>query len=216
MRRLDVLDRMMQLVEAEREGDVDAALEGVVWVWKNATDEEWGAVRETALVPVMQRLIAASTKARTVIAGLREQAAPGSNDWLVLSGALGDEDALLVWFDDARASGERVALTDELVMLLQRRGRWRELGELIRDPLEMLAQWFPKPPPGLDDAGARAFAEYRDAAALVGRTGAAGLVRALLAAGRAAEAERVAGAALASDGSKEMREALVSARASST
>jgi len=213
---MNVIERMTQLVVAEQEGDVDAAVEGVVWVWKNALDDEWGALRETALIPVMQRLIAASAKARTAIAALREQAAPGSNDWLILCGALGDEDGVLVWLDDARASGAKVALTGELVMLLQRRGRWSDYGELIGDPLETLAQWFPEPPPGLDDEGARAFAEYRDAAALVGRTGAAGLVRALLAAGRAAEAERVAEAALARDGSDEMREALVTARASST
>lgn len=87
---MNVVERMTQLTLAEQNGDLDAALEGVVWVWKNPVDDAWGALRETVLIGVMQRLTAAYPKARTTIAALREQSVPGSNDWNLLCRALGE------------------------------------------------------------------------------------------------------------------------------
>jgi len=100
----------LALVLRER-GDLDGALEELLWVWRHslAHDPAYVGVKHSFLVDEMASLAAAHPSARERMAVLRDAAfaafssAPDSRGalrgWASLARASGDASALLAWFD---------------------------------------------------------------------------------------------------------------------
>jgi hypothetical protein len=197
-------------------------------------------VRHSFFVSDLARLVSRHAPAREVLARLREAVAPvtvgGSptppaaevrpvydalKDWFSLNEALGEEHASLRWYDSL--GGQRVwegklawLLQRHLAPLLIEADRWAELASLYPAPVETLKE----------DAELHAEVRQRMAARDVPpdeakeqdeyaarslRDTARKLVRALRAAGRAAEADEVQAEARRLDPSAEMEAALAGA-----
>jgi hypothetical protein len=128
-------------------------------------------------------------------------------EWLLLNDALDEADRTVLWFDKLRNSEDSTLLeqfADQIYPALYAQQRWADIGILYSDPLGLLRKYFER----LEED--KAFAASYDASneelpAMVDRvfrSKIATLARALLAAGRGAEAQQVTARALELDGSR--------------
>lgn len=121
-------------------GSIDEAIEQMIWLWKSslAIDPSWVGVRLSYLVSLMQEAMSASPAARAAISKLRDDAGLGTHDWVSLNRALGEEDTTLAWFREAKQAGTLGENNHDVEALLQSRGMWKELGEILVDPVKLV------------------------------------------------------------------------------
>ncbi len=177
-------------------GAIDEAAAEMLWLWNNALaiDPAWAGVRASFLLGLLEEAAGAAPNARAVIAAQRDASERGGDDWICLNKALGDEQATLAWFDEARAKGPLKGVNLYLEALLMEQGRWKDLGEVITNPLQRLQRNYDVisqvPPELAEEArnGVRAEAEA--------------LEKALRAAGRSAEADELVAEARRRDPSR--------------
>ncbi|MBK7859421.1 MAG: thioredoxin family protein [Archangiaceae bacterium] len=126
-------------------GALDEAAEQLIWLWKNALaiDPAWVGVRHSFLIAAMQEVMQ-SPKARAMIAAVRDAEPRGSKDWSSLCVALSERGELVKWFDESKAAGREVETTRELEHVLKEHGRWKDLGELLVNPLPQVIEAFGK------------------------------------------------------------------------
>lgn len=222
---------MQERLSAARELVADekfaAATDEYVWLWKNIArkDPSMSGVRGSFMAGDMERLAQQHKPARLVFTQERDRAEArlktedktfaDLDDWIVLNGVIGDQEATLAWFDrvkndaDVGPTFQRVGF--RLKRLLEDKGRWADLGRLQSDPIGALRQsyqmWKRMPAPAhfdaefkkqLDESHKKAF---RDEAAM--------LYVSQLACGKEDQAAAVRDEALRLDKSGQMRAALV-------
>jgi thiol-disulfide isomerase/thioredoxin len=185
----------------------EEATEELVWLWEHMLDEHPGlaGVRDSYVARELAELVGAHAPGRARFIEIRDRAGISRRDWVILNAVLGDEDRTLEWFAQAQGKAPREELSSVsnlVIPLLRRRGRWAEIGKLYEDPVgTMRDAWEASHKDGKSTPANDKFH----------RTEAAALVRALLAAGRDAEAEALRQEAMRLDPSDEMHAALDSA-----
>jgi thiol-disulfide isomerase/thioredoxin len=178
----------------------DKALLDYTWLWTEA--------RSDSIVAEIRELVAAHAPARTAFTELRDAAAPAGEPphsleavfaWMMLSQVIGDDDAILRWYDanvaelpPSRAVAHVVELA--VVPMLIERARWADAGIALADPVATFSRLVKSLP----------------AAELPREAG--NLVRALYAAGREERANDVEFEARSADPSVEMAAVLATAK----
>jgi tetratricopeptide (TPR) repeat protein len=221
----DVMDRLDAAMDLVHRGD-PKAIEQLLWLWREGVkvDPEFEFMKHTAVVSLMIELCSSQPGARATlakerdatIAALEKQFSAGQVDDLVsLSSALREDAPALSWFERSKDTLPRdLKAYLPLANLLERANRWAELGRFIGAPVELLEarrhaleksaqSVLPDDPELVEQA-----AHFREALQDALRSEASRLLRALLAAGRDAEAIAVQTRALEFDPSPQMREAL--------
>lgn len=219
---MDKLDAAMELVHS---GD-PRALEALLWLWRHgaAADPEFEFLKHTILVSLFIELCERQPSARAEVIKERDAAfaalergysAGGLDDALSFCHALRDDAPALAWFSRAEAGLPRDPRTTALIAsLLGPAHRWADLGRFLADPVALLETRAAEmeralqtaPPAGTEDT--EGLELWKDTQREALRDEAARLVRALLAAGRDAEAIAVQSRALQLDPSQKMKEAL--------
>jgi hypothetical protein len=197
-------------------GHYDDATAEYIWLWQHMLEHNpaFYGVRHSFLVSDLQELIQKHPPARAAFAALRQACAPRDlldaetlRDWFSLNEALGEAKATVVWFDQAKPTGNvsnafsRV-LETTLVPLLIAVNRWADAGKLYADPMMTFrrkVEILHYEPPNQ---------ELMDFLTSKLRDEAAEIVRALHAAGRTDEAHAVRDEARRVDPSREMEAAL--------
>jgi thiol-disulfide isomerase/thioredoxin len=207
----DLMGRFQLAQTLLMRGAIDDSMEQLKWLWDNALRIEpaWIGVRHSFLMNLMAQAADASSKARATLNGMRDAAARGSRDWRILNQALRDNERTLAWFDEARAQGLPVKDEPDLRQLLRAHARWKDLGELITKPLELLKNVLDS----IDELKQQQVPEemrerLREHLRQDARSQAAHITRALKAAGRNDDALAVIAEAKRRDDSAEMASAL--------
>jgi hypothetical protein len=191
------------------------ALEESLWFWRNARATDLFDSRH--LIPlsdsikyVIRELILVHPPAKEAYEAELGRIEKRRDDpkelpnWLWLSHRLGKQEKILAWFDSIKESGQKRQL-DQLRVLtdvLQEQDRWADLGSILVNPKDELERRWEDfqaahthadiPEEVRADVLRHRIAQFRELASTLGR--------ALLAAGRKAEAEEVAARALELDG----------------
>lgn len=207
----------------------DEATEEFLWLWNNMEriEPSMSGVRVSFMAGEMEQLVAAHPPARPRFAALRDQAAATADaspsaaaprtDWAVLNKVLGDDDRTIAWFDEVKDDPALASVVERLSVFLEEllkvRGRWADLGRIVRDPLATLdlrhsIVRHTDMPMMRRRLGDEAFAQMRATTAALFRRSAAELVTSLRAAGRNDDAAAVRDKALTLDPSDEMKKAL--------
>jgi hypothetical protein len=135
----------------------------------------------------------------------------------VLNKVLGDDDRTIAWFDEVKDDPALATVVEGLSVFLEEllkvRGRWADLGRIVRDPLATLdlrhsIVRHTDMPMMRRRLGDEAFAQMRATTAALFRRSATELVTSLRAAGRNDDAAAVRDKALTLDPSDEMKKAL--------
>jgi tetratricopeptide (TPR) repeat protein len=221
----DVMDRLDAAMDLVHRGD-PKAIEQLLWLWREGVraDPEFEFMKHTMLVSLMIELCSNQSWARppivaerdATITALERELSPELVDDLVsLSRALRDDAGAVAWFERAR---DRLPGNPKfylpLANLLERANRWADLGRYIQAPIAILEERARKLVESAQTANPQNAdeqenaAHYREALAGALQFEAARLVKALLAAGRDADAIAVQTRALELDPSPQMREAL--------
>lgn len=134
----------------------DEATDEYAWLWRHMTEHQPSmmGVRMSFMLGEIGRLMQDHPPARQRFVALRDAIGPEGGplaatatpeqvtDWMALSVTLGEPDRVLAWFDGNRSFlVERLDLERTLrglVPLLMKRGRWADIGRLLRDPLAAL------------------------------------------------------------------------------
>lgn len=223
----DDLQGRMRLADALMMRGLPAeALREYLWLWQHGAeaDPAWIGVRQSFLLREIEALVAQSREAGEAFARLRDAAGESLGeaalraDFLALNEVLGESGRSLAWWDSVKHAPLAGLENDpHLLSLLEREGRWADLGRLVRDPVAALRreaeidqesrEHLPPEMPEEFAAQLQAFMAQHL------RERAAALLRAMRAAGRDSEAEAVAAQARKLDGSREMEEALAGADA---
>lgn len=210
-------------------GERDAAAAEYAWLWEHVLEHEPAmyGVRRSYLVAEVEELVRDHAPARAVFEALRAAAAPGGEgelgheqlaDWFCLNKMLGEPQAILAWFDANRERALSVprllhSLEVDVVPLLVEADRWADVAVLYPEPLDRLQQAAAQRDQILAHAPMKD-APQGFASELAGfahrslRETARRLMRALRAANRTEEAEKVDAEARKLDASSEMAEAL--------
>jgi len=155
-------------------------------------------------------------------------------DWIVLNEILSEPERTLGWYESVKTDPRHAEVLDKvanrLIPLLRKEGRFRDIGLLYRDPIARLARVhrtyqppphiaanpYPQPVPGLPPEAQQLIRQmlqtFLDEMPSHVVEEAAFMVKCLLAADRAEEAEAVDREARRLDPSEAMREALDKAR----
>ena len=218
-------DLARNLVEA---GKLDEALDQYVWLWEHMLEHKpsMSGVRLSFMVSDMRELAARHPPARKRFAEMRDAARKRMDadpkdleacaDWRGLSSAIGDDEALLTWFDAVRGDPVRKGQVDrleyDLTNSLIDAERWRDAGLMVEDPgaraereIRLVARRrgnFAN-----EDKETREVFEQLDQEELRRRL--AILHACCLAAARDADADKVAKAAFGTEDGKAMRAAFV-------
>lgn len=208
------------------------AIPEYVWVWKHMLEHspKMAGIKETVFADSLKKLFAMHAPAREPFIAIRGASSPNLDapdataftDWCALNEALDDSAETIAWFD---AHGERAmkiaalapVITKRLEPLLMKAERWSDLGRLYEKPVDAFrADVDLHTKTQASTAEMKAMPNIpRDvifitvvASAEKLRGNAYKLHRALRAAGRDSEAQQIADAAVAIDGSAEMAAAL--------
>jgi len=167
----------------------------------------WTEARTDGVVAEIRELVVAHAPARAAFQELRDAVAPAEppysvevvSDWIALCQIIGDEDAILRWYDanvaelpPSRAFAHVLELA--VIPLLIKRGRWADAGVALADPVATLSRLVKAQP------------------AAKRPTEVGSLVRALYAAGREERANDVEFEAESANPSAEMTGALATAK----
>jgi thioredoxin 1 len=228
--KVDV-DAKMELARALlNKGDYSAAADEYVWLWQNILKHQPSmyGVRLSFMAGEMERAASKDADARKKFLTLRGEAwaaLDGANakpdhavDWVVLNRVVGEKDKTLEWYGTVKGDAKKRPLVErvarDLRILLIEKNRWAEAGALYTDPLQALetAEFIrsstpaPAVPPDLDEQTAKRIADLANRGL---REEAGTIYAAVLAAGRDAEAAKVAAEARKLDPSQEMLAALI-------
>ncbi len=134
----------------------DLATEEFLWLWQHMLEHNQGysGVRVSFMASDMTKLAEQYEPAKVAFTKLRDAArqkmdAGSKNrdvilDWFVLCEIIGDEDAILAWFDKAKDEKKSAAVIStldyKLFDLLVEHKRWADAGLLSEDPVAK-AQW---------------------------------------------------------------------------
>ena len=151
----DIRQRRDHARDLLRRGDWEAATREYLYLWDNMLDydESFAGVRLSFLIREMEELAGKSELARERFLALRDRYRPAVDslrctrdeftDWICLSRMLSDSAAVLDWFDrvDRTSSTVLEHLVDNrraFFELLVDQGRWRDAGEFLDEPLQIL------------------------------------------------------------------------------
>lgn len=151
----DIRERTEHARELLRRGEWEAATTEYLWLWNNmlAYEQSLVGVRHSFLLGEMEELAGRSEHAREQFLALRDRYRPAVEspdctrdnftDWILLSRMLGDSAAALDWFEAADRTAEGVIRhlvhnRREFFQTLIEHGRWREAGEFLDEPLQIL------------------------------------------------------------------------------
>ena len=220
----DMRARLELARELTRSGKFDEAIAEHVWLWDHMLEHQPSmyGVRLSYFATDLTALADAHEPARLAIGVLRDRAAPSSTgpidrddfaDWICLNRVLGESARTLSWYD-AVPPKDRARLAplveSDIIPLLIDAERWTEAGALYDEPLTTLENAGDRPAQTAKrNLPTELIAYMREHF----RETAAQLLRALLAAGRDAEATAVEQRANELDPSQEMKTALANARA---
>lgn len=192
------IGRMLALVQvhhcAHRE---NAALSVLLDLWERIPEEapEQREVRLSRVAHDMGVLAQTHPPAREWLVGMRDQLTTAKDtdgtaldEWVVLNRVLLQDEVTVAWYREHAGDKDMAELLERqapnVFYLLVEQGAWADAGRVVGDPVAWLAAWR-KMPGGLDDV-AKGYA-------------------ALLAAGRAADAAKLAKSTLAVDRSASCR-----------
>jgi thioredoxin 1 len=164
----------------------DAALALYVEIWPD--DDVIAEIRE---------LVTAHAPARIAFSEVRDATTPGSSAWMQLNQIIDDVDATIRWYDanaaDLPPGRATLAVVAMVIPLLIERGRWKDIGIAIGDPIAFFTPFKRLPKP-----------DQREVAS--------NLVRALYAAGRAERADDLEYEVTSLDPSPELAALLATAK----
>ena len=188
------LEEARRLLEA---GMMETATEEYAWLWANIprAAPSLVGVRVSFMLMDVEELVAEHAPARAWFEHARDRAAASARrasrigqrvDWIALNRTLGDEDRTIKWFDRVKLDPRYVDMLDRLAFWLMpgfaARGRWADLGRIVREPLryiraahQPLEFWKESPGAGREALSAMR-AHFREQCSM--------LLRCLLAAGR--------------------------------
>lgn len=192
------------------------------WLWLHALEVEpaWVGVRHSFLAGVLEEAAEVSPRIRQGLSAIRDASSPRVcggklfHDWLTLNTVLGEPQRTLAWFDEVKHAPPPWAnLKDrfEVVQLLRTEQRWADLGGILDDAAGLFQANASHFVDGLEELAPEAREELEPYLRTSQREEARDLRRALLAAGKLAEAAALTACALAVDGSPQMRTALAEA-----
>jgi hypothetical protein len=156
---VDVKLRYARARKLLHDGAFDEATTEFVWLWQHMLEHDMAmvGVRLSFMASLLTTLTAKHPPARERFTALRDSLGilveAGSSswmqlqDWAVLSKVLGETDRVVEWFDrqgagyDLASQSARV-MTNQLVPLLQAKGRWADIGRLYSEPLQLVQQQY--------------------------------------------------------------------------
>jgi tetratricopeptide (TPR) repeat protein len=182
------------------------SLENYVWLWQNMAKlvPAMVGVRGSFMSSDMENLAEKFPPAKARFQQLRDEAEKNElDDWVTLNEVVGENDKTLGWFDKYKndpAQAQRLRnISFKLEPLLVSKGRWADAALLFKDPMAALHEKYKFAQ--LVAQQAKDLNPFPKEASIV--------YACLLAAGRDAEAEKVATESLQLENTPEMREQLV-------
>jgi thioredoxin 1 len=149
-----------------RVGELDDAADHYGWLWDNMLEYAPSRREERfgALAQEMQGLAHQHPPAWTAFEVIRDRSTstvlqgtantPQIVDWVHLNWILQDEDATEEWFDSACFDSEQrhllAAVESHLFRILVVRERWADAGEVLADPVAYIQRVLEKPPVAVD------------------------------------------------------------------
>jgi thioredoxin 1 len=134
-----------------RDGQLDDATQEYLWLWDHMLEHEpaMAGVRLSFMISDMKGLARKHVRANEAFTRLRDryQAAIDDGtadreqftDWSHLNEVIGDDDAVIVWFDRVKDNPEKAQVIqsagDELFDALIEHDRWADAGTLLKDPV---------------------------------------------------------------------------------
>jgi hypothetical protein len=154
---MDPQSRMDRAWKSLRTGRFDEALADYEWLWTHIPTDapDFRGVRVSFLAMYIRQLCELHEPARRRFLQLRDVAAQAADsaddaadvrfDWMVLNEIIDEGEASLAWFDRtdlSRLPDQRLnRILERLAPRLIKRGRWRDIGVLQRDPLGKVARY---------------------------------------------------------------------------
>lgn len=211
--------RLRRASDLKRQGKFPEAAEEFAWLWRNIPSEARGlmGVRGSFMAVEMRELATRDANAKRTFTQLRDEVAASLgdtpperqviDDWIVLNGVIGDDEATIAWFDRVKSEpGWQRLVAMEAFRLkepLIGRGRWADYGAIVSDPLLDLRNGAEirknAVAPGAGNRPEEVVRAQREAAARAWRESAGVLYASLLAAERLQQAESVAAEAVKLD-----------------
>lgn len=227
--KMSMRERMDLARSLAQAGKDERATEEYAWLWENIVKEEpeTTGVRGSLLAGEMEQLAAGYAPAKERFARFRDEAEArlkgedkswsNLDDWIVLNGVVGDQDRTLAWFDRVKNdAGSGKTLEREwfrLERLLEGRERWADVARLTRNPLAKVREANAQTRMMIRSAASGEDKQQADkgkaTARRMFRDTTSQLYAGLLAAGREADAVRVAAEAVKLDDTGAMRRTLV-------
>ena len=235
-------ERLNAAREMLKQGKFEDATLEFEWLWENIdrVDPGMGGVRASFMADNIRELVDKHDAARVRFAGIRDRAAALADvdltmarrrsDWIVLNDVLSEPERTLAWFDEVKNDDRYAFVIDRcsypLIELLKKRGSFVDIGGLYRDPVATLVKYHHAllPPPNVTaEPGPDVPENVRPHMRRIMQMllddlpkqvieDASFMVKCLLAAGRAGDANAVEREARRIDPSEEMRAALEKAR----
>jgi len=148
--RLDVAGHLEVSQRATCAGDLDTALDELVFLWTTLPEvmPEERVLRFNRVGRDMAVLARANEDVQARIGEMRDAIDPDSGvealeEWIALNRVLLQDDKTVAWYDGAKDDAARSALVEHaapsLFGMLTARKRWTDAGALIGDPLDWLA-----------------------------------------------------------------------------
>lgn len=144
------MDLARELAGSDKEEDLKAATDEYLWLWENMLEHEESmtGVRLSFMAGDMQRLGKKHASARTAFTALRDETATrlktspdwdDLSDWIVLNTrVLDDKGTVVAWYDRIRGDAESQQtvrrFADDILPLLVEAGRWKDVGEMLKQP----------------------------------------------------------------------------------
>jgi hypothetical protein len=134
-------------------GEYEEAMRQYVWLWNNMLehDRSMVGVRSSFMLGEIERLMEAHDPAETRFESIRAEAREGVDarrslqdlmDWVALSVTLGHGDEVLAWYDAHKDNPRDRKAIDRVSFQLRdifiEHERWKDLGESLRNPAMMV------------------------------------------------------------------------------
>ncbi|MFN7558120.1 MAG: thioredoxin family protein [bacterium] len=151
--RVDVdarMDLARELAGSDKEEDLKAATEEYLWLWENMLEHEESmrGVRVSFMAGYMQHLAKKHAPALAAFTALRDETATrlktspeweDLSDWIVLNTRVLEKNGeVLAWFDRIRGDADSYEtvrrFADDILPLLVEAGRWKDAGEMLKQP----------------------------------------------------------------------------------
>ena len=143
-------DLARELAGSDKEEDLKAATDEYLWLWENMLEhqESMRGVRVSFMAGEMQELAKKHAPARAAFTALRDETATrlktspdweDLSDWIVLNTRVLEENgAVLAWYDRIRGDADSYEtirrFADNILPLLVEAGRWKDVGQMLKQP----------------------------------------------------------------------------------